>query len=842
MLTAVHRARPVSRPSRPGAHAAAERRDAETVSLIRRMRDPQCSHEQRRALRDEAVRINLDLAYHYARSYRDRGEALEDLLQVAALGLVKAVDGYNPARGIPFTGYATPTIFGELKRHFRDRVWSVHVPRTLKETSLEVTRTRADLTQRLQRAPSLADIAAVLDLTPDQVRAAEAGAAAYRADSLNRSCGPDGDTERHDIIGDMDTALEAVCDRMAVRAHITRLPPRTREVITRYFYAGRTQLQIAADLGISQMTVSRLLSAGLAALRTHMSHDHRPPAAEASSSTCRISEVAGRCVIVAPSAVPDDTSAATLRDTLVDLAFTRRPRTIVVDLRHLRQAPRALARTLLDAYRAAGHTGVRFVVVNLGPRVHQLLHRLAVTHIIPCHPRPETTAAPHARAAQPNADTPTGRTRHDPDQPVARRAAHRPACIATAGPHVRRRHAHDTAEPRPAAAADVQPSTHLNSRHGIGRSSPATPGQGFVARCPPSRPVLLRQRPPRSGRPHAMARIRTNLALGSLVLILPLAGCTDDNPAASPPSSSAAPPAVAAAGLPQIVAAVEPSVVTVLVGEGLGSGVVFRDGGLVLTNQHVVGDARTVTLALADGSRVDATVEGTDAVTDLAVLRAARTDLPPVPLRTELPLPGETVLAMGSPLGFRNSVTAGIVSGVGREIPGSASQGRPLVDLLQTDAAISPGNSGGALVDTSGRVVGINDAYLPPATGAVSIGFAIPAATALDVADDLLDDGKVTHPYLGVAVGRLTPQIAQALGTGTDRGVLVRDVVTGDPAAKAGLRAGDVITTFAGEQVTSVEAFLGALRGVEPGDTVDIGLLRGGKQQSVKVTVGAAER
>jgi S1-C subfamily serine protease len=335
------------------------------------------------------------------------------------------------------------------------------------------------------------------------------------------------------------------------------------------------------------------------------------------------------------------------------------------------------------------------------------------------------------------------------------------------------------------------------------------------------------------------ATSRNTLVGAFLALSLLLSACTgEDEPTAAPASSAAAP----AATLPEVVARTEPSVVTVLVGEGLGSGVVFRAGGLILTNQHVVGDARTVQLALADGSRLDARVMATDAVTDLAVLRAERTDLPVAPFRTELPQPGETVLAMGSPLGLMTTVTAGIISGVGREIPGSAAQSRALVDLLQTDAPISPGNSGGALVDTGGRVVGINDAYLPPSTGAVSIGFAIPSATALDVADDLLDDGRVTHPYLGVAVDRLTPQIARALNTGTDRGVLVRDVTAGDPAAKAGLRPGDVITAFAGEQVPTVEAFLGAMRGVDPGDSVEVTVLRDGKQQTAKVTVGAAER
>ncbi|MBU8861644.1 MULTISPECIES: trypsin-like peptidase domain-containing protein [unclassified Micromonospora] len=338
-------------------------------------------------------------------------------------------------------------------------------------------------------------------------------------------------------------------------------------------------------------------------------------------------------------------------------------------------------------------------------------------------------------------------------------------------------------------------------------------------------------------------RRRRATLIGSVALLAVTLGCTADGDATATPAEkstvSAAPPA---AGLPQVVARLQPSVVTVRTDQGLGSGVVFRDGGLVLTNEHVVGDQRDVELALADGTRVPARVVAADAVTDLAVLRAERTDLPPAPLRTELPAPGEPVVALGSPLGFLNSVTAGIVSGVGREIPGSASQGNALVDLIQTDAAISPGNSGGALADYSGRVVGINDAYLPPQTGAVSIGFAIPVATAVDIADDLLDDGKVTQPYLGLAVTRLTAEIARSLGAATDRGVLVRDVAGDGPAAAAGLRPGDIITGLAGDRTDTLEAFLGALRGVEPGQRVPVTYLRGSDSRSTTVTPTAATR
>ncbi|SCL14312.1 serine protease, S1-C subfamily, contains C-terminal PDZ domain [Micromonospora nigra] len=328
-------------------------------------------------------------------------------------------------------------------------------------------------------------------------------------------------------------------------------------------------------------------------------------------------------------------------------------------------------------------------------------------------------------------------------------------------------------------------------------------------------------------------------------MLVATVGCTTDGggeATATPTGAPTSTTAPAVADLPQIVAQLQPSVVTVRVGQGIGSGVVFRDGGLILTNEHVVGDQENVEVALADGTRIPARVVAADAVTDLAVLRAERTDLPPAPFRTELPSPGEPVLALGSPLGFLNSVTAGIVSGVGREIPGSASQGNALVDLIQTDAAISPGNSGGALVDFSGRVIGINDAYLPPQTGAVSIGFAIPAATALDIADDLLDDGRVTQPYLGVAVARLTSQIAQSLGAGTDRGVLVRDVDEDGPAAEAGIRPGDIITEVTGDRTETLEAFLGALRSVEPGQRISVTYLRDGETRRATVTPTTATR
>ena len=346
-------------------------------------------------------------------------------------------------------------------------------------------------------------------------------------------------------------------------------------------------------------------------------------------------------------------------------------------------------------------------------------------------------------------------------------------------------------------------------------------------------------------------------ALAVLVALAALPACTgSDNPpqaaapepapvATAPPVATAAAAALAAlpegfVNIPDIVAKVDPSVVTVVVaGSGLGSGVVYRSGGIIVTNAHVVDGARQVEVELADGTRVPATVVAGDADTDLAVLRAERENLPPARFQPVQPRVGELVMAMGSPLGFQNSVTAGIVSGLGREIPGTAAQGgRALVDLLQTDAAISPGNSGGALVNGRGEIVGINEAYIPPSAGAVNLGFAIPAATVIDVVDQLLTTGTAVHPYLGVNSTTLTREIAAYLGLAVEDGVLVSGVARSSPAAAAGMRPGDVITDFNGERVRTQEAFLGELRTVKPGQKITVNVQRGEGSEELSVTIG----
>jgi len=292
-------------------------------------------------------------------------------------------------------------------------------------------------------------------------------------------------------------------------------------------------------------------------------------------------------------------------------------------------------------------------------------------------------------------------------------------------------------------------------------------------------------------------------------------------------------------GVADVAERLAPSVVTVRVPTGgLGSGVVYKTD-VIITNEHVVGDATDVAIDFADGTSATGRVLATDAITDLAIIRSSRSGLPVPEYRVELPRPGDLVVVIGSPLGFENTVTAGIVSALNRQIPGSVSGGsRALVDLLQVDAAISPGNSGGALLDGSGRVIGINEAYIPPTAGAVSLGFAIPAATAVDIAEQLLADGTATHPVLGVSLRQLTPQIIEQLGTAVQEGALVLAVTPGGPAATAGVQAADVIVRLGERRVGSVEDLLGALRGTQPGQQVPLELVRAGTRQEVPVTIG----
>jgi serine protease DegQ len=341
------------------------------------------------------------------------------------------------------------------------------------------------------------------------------------------------------------------------------------------------------------------------------------------------------------------------------------------------------------------------------------------------------------------------------------------------------------------------------------------------------------------------ARPAVRLAAAALLAAV-LAGCslTREPQARSAPAPVTAAPAGAGAqappagNIPGIVRKVEPSVVTISHDQGTGSGVVWSKDGVVITNAHVVGDVRDVEVAFFDGRRADGRVRATDPDTDLAVVDTERKDLQPATFQEELPAVGELAVAMGSPLGFQNTITAGIISGLHREIPGSAQQGiRSLVDLIQTDAAISPGNSGGALVNGRGQVVGINVAYIPPEQGAVAIGFAIPGATAVDVVGQLLKNGRATHSYLGIQPDQVTREVAGQLGLDRAAGVVVLEVVEGGPADRAGLRPGDVIVRMDDAAVDTVEDLFGELRQRKPSSQVRITFIRDRREQQATVTL-----
>ena len=293
--------------------------------------------------------------------------------------------------------------------------------------------------------------------------------------------------------------------------------------------------------------------------------------------------------------------------------------------------------------------------------------------------------------------------------------------------------------------------------------------------------------------------------------------------------------------IPEVVRRVEPSVVSILRDGGVGSGVIWDADGLVVTNHHVVEGATSLTVALATGERLPGVVEASDPRTDLAVVRVDRSGLPAAEFAEGLPEVGSLAIAIGSPLGFENTVTAGIVSGLGRALPIGVTQRAALVDLIQTDAAISPGNSGGALVNAAGQVIGINVAYLPPSeTGAVAIGFAIPTTTVLPVVEQLLETGQVRHAFLGVGGSALTPAIAQHFDLGVDQGVLVQEVEPGSPADGEGLVPGDVLVELDGEPLARVEDLLTVLRRHAPGDEVALAWFRDGERR--ETTVVLAER
>lgn len=268
--------------------------------------------------------------------------------------------------------------------------------------------------------------------------------------------------------------------------------------------------------------------------------------------------------------------------------------------------------------------------------------------------------------------------------------------------------------------------------------------------------------------------------------------------------------------------------------EGLGSGVIVSPDGYVLTNSHVVRGADTIKVTLGDGRELAAKVVGTDPQTDLAVIKIDAKDLPSITFADSDKIEvGDPVLAIGNPFGIGQTVTSGMVSGLGR-----ATLGLDYEDFIQTDAAINPGNSGGALVDADGRLVGVNTAILSRTGGFQGIGFAIPANLARNVMEQLVSTGKVVRGYLGVSVQDISPALAEQFNLKDRKGALVAEVVAGSPAAKAGLKGGDVVKAYDGKPVADARHFKLAVGSTAPGQKIAADLLRDGKDVKVELAIG----
>ncbi len=274
--------------------------------------------------------------------------------------------------------------------------------------------------------------------------------------------------------------------------------------------------------------------------------------------------------------------------------------------------------------------------------------------------------------------------------------------------------------------------------------------------------------------------------------------------------------------------------------EGLGSGVIVSPDGYILTNNHVVEGADELKVLLPDDREFIAKVIGTDPKTDIAVVKIEATNLPVITLADSAKLRvGDVVFAVGNPLGIGQTVTMGIVSAKGRAIPGLAEDGVAYQDFIQTDAAINMGNSGGALVDAKGRLVGINSAILSPTRGNIGIGFAIPTNLAASIMNSLIATGKVSRGFIGVSTDPITPDFAEQLGLPKDtKGVIISDITVGSPAEKAGLKRTDAILAINDHLVTTLDDLRLTIAQLIPGSVAKLKIFRDGKEKIVDVTLG----
>jgi putative serine protease PepD len=389
----------------------------------------------------------------------------------------------------------------------------------------------------------------------------------------------------------------------------------------------------------------------------------------------------------------------------------------------------------------------------------------------------------------------------------------------------------------------------------------SVPGGGFSGgfggtQLPPGRP----ERPQRPWRATAAAAAVAALVFGGVGVGVGTQLSGGGQPTTAGSGLTVAPASSKVSVDPQslagVAARVLPAVVSINVTTGsggdTGSGVILRQDGYILTNNHViasaVGGAGTVSVTFNDGTAAAARVVGSDAEDDLAVIKVEKTGLPVAVLGSASAVKvGDPVLAIGSPLGLQGTVTSGIVSSVNRPVQTSSSQGQSpfggqssapttVIDAIQTDAAINPGNSGGPLVDAAGQVIGINSAIastgssLSGQSGNIGVGFAIPVDQAKVVAQQLMATGKATHPLLGVTLADATDSNGNSLAR-------VQSVLAGGPAAKAGIQAGDVIVAVGNQKTVGAQAAIAAIRTHQPGQQVAITVQRGTARKIVTVTL-----
>ncbi|WP_020525026.1 S1C family serine protease [Catelliglobosispora koreensis] len=387
----------------------------------------------------------------------------------------------------------------------------------------------------------------------------------------------------------------------------------------------------------------------------------------------------------------------------------------------------------------------------------------------------------------------------------------------------------------------------VGAGYAAGQAAPTT-GAGYgpsgyvVGQTPVSGPHSPTWTPPNAAPkkrvPTAVKAIAGVTAAGVLALCSGITGAViataiNNGDGINLPMSTDTAPVVNENSVAGVAAKIQPSVVSIATGSGEGSGVILTEDGYILTNNHVVESARggSVSVTLSNGKKIQGKVVGTDPRTDLAVVKAEATGLTPATLADSGKVNvGDTVLAVGSPLGLQGSVTKGIISAKERTIRAGES-GTSLSGLLQTDAPINPGNSGGALVDMNGNVIGINTAIATSGQGEgnIGVGFAIPSSKAKTVAEQLMKGQKVSHPFLGVSV------TAEETG-----GAKISAISPNSPAAEAGLQQGDVITKFGDKVVNDSDDLVSAVQSGTVGQKVTVEYTRNGEQKTATVTLREA--